>query len=97
MTAKHWGHSWPDWMPGLLPNLVSWATVGAVAMMLLAGIGARCLAEWQRRRTLIALVQHAPGGTVVVQERGVGGPAMWVQIGHGPRQISPPYVHRLGD
>lgn len=46
----------------------------------LAGVAA-FLAEWQRRATLLALVRDAPGGTVVVQERGRGGPAMHVHVG----------------
>jgi len=43
----------------------------------------RLLSEWQRRLTLMAVVRHAPGGTVVVQERGLGGPVMWIQVGYG--------------
>ena len=31
----------------------------------------------------MAIVREAPAGTVVVQERGLGGPAMWVQVGYG--------------
>ncbi|WP_327411379.1 sigma-70 family RNA polymerase sigma factor (plasmid) [Streptomyces sp. NBC_01281] len=41
------------------------------------------MAEWQRRATLVALVRDAPAGTVVVQERGRGGPAMQVYVGDG--------------
>jgi DNA-directed RNA polymerase specialized sigma24 family protein len=54
-----------------------------VALCLLPALAgaAAFLAEWQRRATLIALVRHAPGGTVVVQERGRGGPAMQVHVG----------------
>ena len=46
----------------------------------LAAAGA-LLAEWQRRTTLLAVVRHAPAGTVVVQERGRGGPAMKIHVG----------------
>lgn len=56
-----------------------------VAFVLMAGL--RLLSEWQRRVTLVDLVERAPGGTVVVQERGLGGPAMWVQVGHGSQQL----------
>ncbi|MEV8015262.1 sigma-70 family RNA polymerase sigma factor [Streptomyces sp. NPDC086554] len=54
-----------------------------LALCLLAALaGASAfLAEWQRRVTLIALVHNAPDGTVVVQERGRGGPAMQVYVG----------------
>jgi hypothetical protein len=54
-----------------------------LALVAVAGV-IRLLCEWQRRTTLVALVRHAPAGTVVVQERGLGGPAMWVQVGYGP-------------
>jgi hypothetical protein len=54
-------------------------------MVVITGVF-RLLAEWQRRLTLVALVQHAPGGTVIVQERGRGGPAMRVQVGCGSPQ-----------
>lgn len=52
-------------------------------LCLLAALAAAAafMAEWQRRATLIALVRHAPSGTVVVQERGRGGPAVQVHVG----------------
>lgn len=43
----------------------------------------RLLAEWQRRKTLIDLVSRAPANTIVVLEKGPGGPAMWVKVGDG--------------
>lgn len=43
----------------------------------------RLLAEWQRRKTLIDLVSRAPANTIVVLEKGPGGPAMWVKVGGG--------------
>jgi hypothetical protein len=39
------------------------------------------LAEWQRRTTLLALVRNAPSGTVLIQERGRGGPGVQLHIG----------------
>jgi hypothetical protein len=45
----------------------------------------RLLAERARRKTLVDLVSHAPAGTIVVMERGPGGPAMWVKVGDGPQ------------
>jgi len=54
--------------------------VGICLVAALVGMSA-LVAEWQRRTTLIALVRNAPAGTVVVQERGRGGPAMRVQVG----------------
>lgn len=54
--------------------------LGICLVAVLVGMSA-LVAEWQRRATLIALVRNAPAGTVVVQERGRGGPAMRVQVG----------------
>jgi hypothetical protein len=63
--------------------------VGAVlAPLVLMGVF-RLLAEWQRRTTLVALMCHAPGGTVLIQQRGLGGPPMWIWVGDGPH---PPVV-----
>ena len=45
----------------------------------------RLLAERVRRRTLVDLVSRAPAGTIVVMEKGPGGPAVWVRVGDGPR------------
>lgn len=53
----------------------------ALCLLPALACAAAFLAEWQRRATLIALVRHAPGGTVVVQERGRGGPALQVHVG----------------
>ncbi len=67
------------------------AGVGAAAVHVLAwpytaavlGVTAiyGLLAERARRRTLVDLVSRAPAGTIVVLEKGPGGPAMWVRIG----------------
>jgi hypothetical protein len=43
----------------------------------------RLLAERARRKTLVDLVSRAPTGTIVVMEKGAGGPAMWVRVGDG--------------
>jgi hypothetical protein len=48
----------------------------------------RLLAEQARRKTLVDLVSRAPAGTIVVMEKGPGGPAMWVKVGDG--RVSPP-------
>jgi hypothetical protein len=44
--------------------------VGAVLTPLVLMGVFRLLAEWQRRTTLVTLMNHAPGGTVVIQQRG---------------------------
>ena len=48
----------------------------------------RLLAERGRRKTLVDLVLRAPAGTIVVMEKGPGGPAMWVRVG-GELQFPP--------
>jgi hypothetical protein len=52
------------------------------------------LAERARRKTLVELVSSAPAGTIVVMEKGPGGPAMWVRVGDGPRFPPRPEVRR---
>jgi hypothetical protein len=49
----------------------------------------RLVAEQARRKTLVELLSRAPTGTIVVMEKGPGGPAMWVKVGDGP-QFPPP-------
>ena len=71
---------------------MSWPTVCAVLAPLLLAGAIRLLAEWQRRRTLAAVLRDAPAGSVVVQERGLGGPPMWVWVGTGPRPSEPTVV-----
>ncbi|MFF2078400.1 hypothetical protein ACFVXG_27045 [Kitasatospora sp. NPDC058162] len=65
------------------PSWIVLALLGAL------GVAVRLLAEWQRRRTLVALVERAPLGTVVVQESGMGGPGMRVQVGARPAGCTP--------
>ncbi|MEU3570574.1 hypothetical protein AB0E96_19450 [Kitasatospora sp. NPDC036755] len=59
----------------------SWIVLALVGVL---GVAVRQLAEWQRRRTLVALVERSPLGTVVEQESGMGGPGMRVRVGTGP-------------
>jgi hypothetical protein len=55
----------------------------------------RLLSEWQLRHTLIEVLDHSPGGTVVVvRRRRVGGPDVWMQVGHGRE---PRVTRVLGD
>ena len=63
---------------------MSWAAGCWILGLVAVGGAVRLLCEWQRRTTLVAIVREAPAGTVGVQERGLGGPAMWVQVGYGP-------------
>jgi hypothetical protein len=61
-------------------HAVTWPYTAAV---LAATALYRLLAEWQRRKTLIDLVSRAPANTIVILEKGPGGPAMWVKVGDG--------------
>ena len=59
----------------------------------------RLLAERERRKTLLDLVSRAPAGTIVVMEKGPGGPAMWVkEVSHFRRRQAfrrrQPELHR---
>jgi hypothetical protein len=66
-----------------LAHAVSWAAMGAIlGLMVIAGV-IRLLAEWQRRLTLVAIMQHAPAGTLLVQRRGLGGPELRLLVGYG--------------
>jgi hypothetical protein len=58
------------------------------AAMLVLAAGYRLLAERARRKTIVDLVTHAPGGTIVIMDGGPGGPAMWVRVGDDPRPLS---------
>jgi hypothetical protein len=79
--------TWPGLAKVVLPRVVSWQTACVILAWLLLVTGSRWVAERQRRRTLVDLVKQAPEGTTVFMERGPGGPAMLVQVGHGPRHL----------
>jgi len=53
------------------------------AVVLVVTAAYRLLAERARRKTLVDLVSHAPTDTIVVVEKGPGGPAMWIKVGDG--------------
>lgn len=56
---------------------MSWTTaVVAIGVLIY-----RLLAEWQRRRTLLALLREAPTGTLIFQGKGVGGAEMCIVVG----------------
>ena len=57
---------------------VPWVTSVVLGALMLIGAAA---GEWQRRRTLLAVLQQAPKGSVVEQDSGIGGPRMRIQVG----------------
>ena len=75
---------WVEALTAVLPHVVTWKTAIVAIGMIVLLVMLRLASEWQRRLTLVALVEKAPGGTVVVQGRGLGGPPMWVQVGNRP-------------
>ena len=58
----------PGWLSAAMVHAVSWRSAIFVVVVLIIIIIGRLLAEWQRRRTLIAVIQHAPGGTVITPD-----------------------------
>ena len=64
------------------------------AVVLVVTAAYRLLAEQVRRKTLVDLVSHAPADTIVVMEKGPGGPAMWIKVGGGSQFPLPPEVRR---
>ncbi|MDQ0771608.1 hypothetical protein QF026_000074 [Streptomyces aurantiacus] len=73
---------WLGWLWPLALQPGSWVVLCLVVAVVAVE---SALAERQRRDTLLALVRHAPAGTVVVQGEGRGGPAVSVQIGNPPQ------------
>lgn len=57
-----------------------WIVLPVSGVLVLIGMA---VGEWQRRRTLVAVLRQAPHGTIVEQEPGIGGPGVRIQIG-GP-------------
>jgi hypothetical protein len=78
----------PVRLSAALAHARSWKSVTLFLGVLVVGLVGRLLAEWQRRKTLVAVIQHAPDGTVIVQKRGCGGPAMRIEIGPAPNNSS---------
>jgi hypothetical protein len=96
--------AWPDWLElvaSAAPPAVSWPAVGAtLAPLVLMGVF-RLLSERQRRTTLVALMRHAPEGTVVIHHRGPDGLPMWILLiwigdGRHPPVVPPVLVLRDG-
>jgi hypothetical protein len=79
LTAGWWAVASAD---ATAVHVLTWPYSAAV---LVATAVYRLLAERARRKTLVELVTHAPTGTIVVMEKGPGGPAMWIRVGDGPQ------------
>jgi hypothetical protein len=73
---------------GLVVSLAYGVSVKSLVFVLVvraAASAAGLLDEWQRRKTLIALVKAASPGTVVGQGNGCSGLAIRAGVGCGPR------------
>ena len=66
-------------------HVLAWPYTAAVLAVTAAY---RLLAERARRKTLVDVVSQSPPGTIVVMEKGPGGPAMWIRVG-GDLQFPP--------
>ncbi len=64
--------------------VLSWQS--GCCVLLIVGV-MKFLSERSRRKTLLAIATQAPPGTVVAQEKGMGGPKMWIQVGGGPASL----------
>jgi hypothetical protein len=51
-------------------------TTAVIVLLAVLGLVYRLLAERQRRATLARILTSAPGGSVILQEKSVAGPAM---------------------
>ena len=67
----------------LMAPAAPWRTVITLAVPVLVYA---LLAEQQRRITMISLLRTAGPGTVIVQERGITGPALRIQVGDSPHR-----------
>ena len=74
---------WGSLLAALADHGLTWPQAAVVLGILGAWLIYRLLTERARRKTLTELVERAPKGTVVLQARGAGGPAMRVQVGEG--------------
>jgi hypothetical protein len=77
-------------LSAVLAHAASWKTVTLILGVLVIGWVGRLLTEWQRRKTLVAVIKDAKDGTVIEQQRGRSGPAMRIEIGTGSNKKSAP-------
>ena len=80
----------PIRLSAVLAHAASWQTVILLVGVLVIGSAGRLLAEWQRRKTLVAVIKEASAGTVIEQKRGRGGPAVRIEIGPAPNESNEP-------
>lgn len=84
----------PEKILAAVPHDRPLAAIGIMLGLAAAAAAYRLLAEWQRRVTFDHIFTRAPGGSVIVQEAGKAGPAMWIWVGSGERPQPAP-VERI--
>lgn len=93
-SSLYWG--WLTAAEALAPYASPPKAGWILTIPLVAAAVLRLLMEWQLRRTLAEIFQHAPSGTVIViRKRGLGG-SMQVQVGSRPVPCSRPGPPELG-
>jgi hypothetical protein len=79
----------PDTWAALIPlvvGTVTWQSTALVVGLLIAWSAMGLLAEWQARRTLVALVRTAPAGLIMIHQDTLRGRAFRVVWGVGSDQ-----------
>ena len=82
MTTPDWA-----WLSSWMQHPLVWTSVVGVVVVRVLSIVARSRAERQRRDTLVAVIKDSPGGTVLAQAKGLGGPAVMIIVGTGRQQL----------
>ena len=80
-------------MQAIVHTPAAWCADALVMLLTSLALVYRLLAERQRMVTFERIFTNAPGGTVVVQEKSVAGPAIWIWVGEAPK---PPRITSSG-
>lgn len=72
---------WGSLLAVITDHALTWPQVAIALGILCMSLTYRLLTERARRKTLTELVERSPKGTIVLQDRGAGGPAMRIQVG----------------
>ena len=75
---------WQSWASVILPHGSSWVAGGIVLLFVILRGLQRLLFEWQRRKTLMELLDHAPPGSEIIHVDGARGARMKVTVGASP-------------
>jgi len=78
---------WGSFLAVITDHALTWPQAAAALGVLCLLLTYRLLTERARRKTLTELIERSPKGTIVLQERGAGGPAMQIKVGENPGQI----------